>query len=251
MLINTTNWLYKKYSLVVFLFCKCKGMEITYYGHSCFLVKLQEKSILFDPFISPNPLAKDININLIKPDYILISHGHEDHIADAIFIAKNSGATIISNYEIVNWFEKKGIKKTHPLNHGGKVTFEFGNIKFTNAIHSSMLPDGSYGGNPGGFIIKNSQYCFYYAGDTALTYDMKLLGENYKIDFAFLPIGDNFTMGINDAIICSDFIKCNQIIAMHYDTFEHIKINQNNARKSFFKKQKELHFLNIGQTKKY
>jgi len=226
-------------------------MKVTYYGHSCFLINLGEKSILFDPFISPNPLAANIDLNSIKTDYILISHGHEDHIADAITIAKKSNATVLSNYEIVSWIQNQGVKKAHPLNHGGKIKLEFGYVKFVNAVHSSVLPDGSYGGNPGGFIIKSDKNCFYYAGDTALTYDMKLIGELYKIDVAFLPIGDNFTMDIDDALICSNFIKCNKVIGMHYDTFKLIEINKKNAKKSFSNIGKSIDLLKIGETKTY
>lgn len=226
-------------------------MKVTYYGHSCFLINLGEKSILFDPFISPNPLAAKIDINSIKTDYILISHGHEDHIADAITIAKKSNATVLSNYEIVSWIQNQGVKKAHPLNHGGKVKLEFGYVKFVNAVHSSILPDGSYGGNPGGFIVNSDKNCFYYAGDTALNYDMKLIGDLYKIDVAFLPIGDNFTMDIDDALICSNFIKCNKIIGMHYDTFKLIEINKKNAKKSFLNIGKSIDLLKIGETKTY
>jgi len=226
-------------------------MKVTYYGHSCFLVNLGDKSILFDPFISPNPLATNIDINSIKTDYILISHGHEDHLADAVTIAKKTNAKVLSNYEIISWIQNKGVKKAHPLNHGGKIELEFGYVKFVNAVHSSVLPDGSYGGNPGGFIIKSNKNCFYYAGDTALTYDMKLIGNLYNIDLAFLPIGDNFTMDIDDAVICSNFIKCNKIIGMHYDTFKLIEINKENAKKSFLNIGKSIDLFNIGETKAY
>lgn len=195
-------------------------MKLTFYGQSCFSVVIAGKNILFDPFISGNPLAKDIDVNSIKADYILISHGHEDHLADALTIAKNNDATIVSNYEIISWYgSKHNYSKGHPINQGGKWDFEFGTVRYTNAVHSSILPDGSYGGNPGGFVIHSKEKTFYFAGDTALTYDMKLIPMWGKLDFAVLPIGDNFTMGYEDAVIAAEFIECDKIFGVHYDTF--------------------------------
>lgn len=223
-------------------------MNITYFGHSCFAVEVNGKTLLFDPFISPNELAKSINIDNVKADYILISHGHEDHIADAVSIAKRTGAKVISCWEIHTWLNKQGVTNTHPMNVGGKWLFDFGKVKCVAAVHSSSLPDGTYGGDPMGFIIESSQGNFYYAGDTALTYDMKLIGEYRKLNFSFLPIGDNFTMGIDNAIIASDYIKCNKVIGMHYDTFEFIKIDHSEAKNKFQLSGKELTLLSIGQT---
>lgn len=221
-------------------------MRITYYGHACFLVETKGKKILFDPFITYNELAKNVNINAIEADYILISHGHEDHIADALSLAIRTGAKVVSNYEIVMWLLKQGVEKGHPMNHGGQWTFSFGKVKYVNAVHSSTLPDGSPGGNPGGFLIQNEEGILYFAGDTALTYDMKLLGEMYKIDVAMLPIGDNFTMGYKDAAVASDFLQCSNIIGMHYDTFGYIKIDHEAAVAAFAEKGKTLHLLDIG-----
>lgn len=226
-------------------------MDITYYGHACFEVIIGGKKLLFDPFISGNPLAASIDINTLKPDYILISHGHLDHIADAAAIAKQSGATVISNFEIINWLADLGVKNGHPMNIGGKYSFDFGNVKFFNAVHSSVLPDGTYGGNPGGFLIQSPEGYFYYAGDTGLTYDMKLIGEFMAIDFAFLPIGNNFTMGVDNAIIASDMINCDKIIGMHYDTFPYIVIDKKEALEKFQRAGKELILLNIGETYKF
>jgi L-ascorbate metabolism protein UlaG (beta-lactamase superfamily) len=223
-------------------------MNITYYGHSCFGVEIKGKHLLFDPFISPNELAKHIDLHSIPADYILISHGHEDHIADAVSIAKRTGATVITNYEIAVWLGKQGVQNGHGMNIGGKVRFDFGNVKCVNAVHSSGLPDGSYGGNPMGFVIESSEGNFYYAGDTALTYDMRLIGEYRSIDFAFLPIGDNFTMGVDNAIICTEFINCDDIIGMHYDTFGPIKIDQAEAVRKFDWAGKKLTLLKIGET---
>jgi len=134
------------------------------------------------------------------------------------------------------------------MNHGGEWSFDFGTVKYVNAVHSSVLPDGTYGGNPGGFVINAEGVSFYYAVDTALTYDMKLLGDYENLNFAFLPIGDNFTMGISDAVIAADFIKCDNIVAMHYDTFGYIEIDKERAKKEFADKGKELSIINIGES---
>lgn len=223
-------------------------MDITYYGHSCFGVHIKGKNLLFDPFISPNEAARHIDVNTVKADYILISHGHEDHIADAVGIAKRTGAKVICNYEIYVWLGKQGVTNVHPMNTGGKIKLDFGNVKCVNAVHSSCLPDGSNGGNPMGFVVESEEGNFYYAGDTALTYDMKLIGDYRSINFSFLPIGDNFTMGVDNAIIATDFINCGDVIGMHFDTFGFIKINKEEAVKKFSAAGKKLTLLNIGQT---
>lgn len=220
---------------------------ITYYGHSTFLVEIDNKKILFDPFISPNELAKEVDLESIVADYILLSHGHSDHVADVETIANKNNATVVANFEIASWFENKGVKNTHPMNHGGSKEFDFGKVKLVNAIHSSTLPDGSSGGNPGGFVVQSKQGSFYFAGDTALTYDMKLIGEEFDIDFAFMPIGDNFTMGIEDAIKAAKFVGTKKIIGMHYDTFPYIKIDGEAAKSAAEKSEVELILLNIGE----
>ena len=175
----------------------------------------------------------------------MITHAHEDHIADVEAIVKNTGAKIISNYEIVSYYGAKGIEG-HPMNHGGSWQFEFGKVTYTNAVHSSSFPDGSYGGQPGGFILETSDGNLYIAGDTALTMDMKLIPIQCKIDLAVLPIGDNFTMGIDSAIIASDFIECDEVLGYHYDTFGYIVIDHEEAQKSFADKGKNLILLPIG-----
>jgi L-ascorbate metabolism protein UlaG (beta-lactamase superfamily) len=224
-------------------------MNITYYGHSCFGIEVNNKHLLIDPFITPNKLANNIDVTTVKADYILISHGHFDHIADLITIATSTNAVVICNWEIHQWLNKQGIKNTHPMNIGGKWKFEFGNVKCVTAIHSSSLPDGTYGGSAMGFIIESEQANFYYAGDTALTLDMKLIGNYRHIDFAFLPIGDNLTMGVDNAIIASEFINCKKIIGMHYDTFENIKVDKELATKKFANAGNELILFEIGETK--
>ncbi len=223
-------------------------MKFTYYGHSCFQIETAGKILLFDPFITPNELASGIHVDSVNPDYILISHGHEDHVADAVSIGTRTGATVISNWEIVQWMIKQGIKNTHPMNTGGHRMFDFGKVKCVNAVHSSSMPDGSYGGNPMGFLIESKGKNIYYSGDTALTYDMKLIGEYRKIELALLPIGNNFTMGIDNAIIASNFINCDKIIGLHYDTFGYIKIDHNEAIDSFSKAGKELILMEIGSS---
>lgn len=223
-------------------------MKITYYGHSCFGVKSNQHQLLFDPFIQYNELAKHIQLQDIHCDFMLISHGHEDHLADAMEIAQANDTLMISNFEVISWFQNKGVEKAHPMNHGGKKSFDFGSAKYVNAIHSSMLPDGANGGNPGGFIVEFGDKTFYYAGDTALFSDMKLFSAQYQFDFAFLPIGDNFTMGIEDAIIAADFIQCDRIIGMHYDTFPPIKIDHQHAVQAFKDKGKELILIEIGSS---
>ena len=223
-------------------------MKIIYYGHSCFGLEMKGKHILFDPFISGNELAKDVDVNSIQADYILLSHAHADHIGDVETIVKNTGASIISNFEIVDHFGKKDIEG-HPMNHGGKWKFDFGIVKYVNAIHSSSFPDGKYGGNPGGFVIWNDESCFYFAGDTALTMDMKLIPMTCpRLDFAILPIGDNFTMDYDDAVVASDFIECEKIIGCHYDTFGFIKVDHEAAKKAFEKRGKELILPTIGES---
>ena len=223
-------------------------MKLTYYGQSCFAVELQGKNVLFDPFITGNELAKHINIQDIKADFILISHGHSDHIADCVEIAKRTNSQVIGSFEVVNWLHKQGIEKYHPMNHGGKWTFDFGTVKCTNAIHSSSMPDGSYGGNPMGFIITSSDKTFYYSGDTALTMDMQLVPRWGKLDFAVLPIGDNFTMGYEDAIIAAELLQCKTIVGVHYDTFGYIKIDHEKVKKAFADAGLNLHLISIGKS---
>lgn len=222
-------------------------MKLKYFGHSCFLVEVNGKKLLFDPFISFNELAKNIELDSIEADYILVSHGHADHIADCISIAKRTNALVISCYEIHEWLNANGIFNTHPMNTGGKKSFDFGSVKCVVAQHSSQLPDGKYGGNPMGFIIESAEGNFYYSGDTALTLDMKLIPMWTNLQFAVLPIGDNFTMGVDDAILASDFIECNKVVGVHYDTFGYIVIDKQEAKQQFSSKNKQLILPNIDE----
>ncbi len=224
-------------------------MKVTYYGHSCFGVEAKGKYILFDPFISPNNLTQGkVDPSKVSADYILITHGHEDHVADAVAIAKRTGAQVVSNFEITTWLNEKGIENTHPMNIGGSVTLAFGRVKYVTAIHSSVLPDGTYGGNPGGFVIDFGDLCIYYAGDTALTLDMQLIERQFDVDHAFLPIGDNFTMGVDDAITAAQFVKCKSVIGMHYDTFPYIVIDKEEAKAKFEDAGSNLTLMEIGET---
>ncbi|HKK39445.1 MAG TPA: metal-dependent hydrolase [Cryomorphaceae bacterium] len=223
-------------------------MTITYYGHSCFEINHNGTRILFDPFISPNPLAEDVDVEKISPDFILITHGHFDHVADAVSIAKRTGAKVISNFEICQWLQGQGVENTHPMNHGGAVRQPFGRVKYVNAIHSSSLDDGTYMGNPGGFVLDFEDVCFYYAGDTALTYDMKLIAREFDVNWAFLPIGDNFTMGADDAILASEFVEVKNIIGMHYNTFPPITIDMEEAKDKFTHAGLNLRLMKIGES---
>jgi len=220
-------------------------MEIQFLGHATLYIKTSTHNILVDPFISGNPKASSINIQDLNPHVILLTHAHQDHILDVEKIAKANNALIVSNFEIVSHFQNKGLNG-HPMNHGGKWTFDFGELKYVNAIHTSSFPDGSYGGQPGGFVLSADNKIIYIAGDTALTYDMKLIASEFKLDLAILPIGDNFTMGIDDAIVASDFVECDKVLGCHFDTFSFIEIDQNRAVEKFSNNGKELILLQIG-----
>jgi len=226
-------------------------MKVTYYGHACFSVKVRNSILLFDPFISNNPLAKAIDVKSVPADFILVSHGHDDHVGDAVKIAKRTNALIIANFEVATWFEQQGVPRVHPLNHGGGYNFAFGRAKLVNAVHSSTMPDGSNGGNAGGFVIESADGNFYFSGDTALTMDMKLIGEAARLKFAALCIGDNYTMGPDDAVKAADFICCNEILGLHYDTFPQIKIDHAAAKEKFRAAGKTLHLLNPGETRDF
>ncbi len=227
-------------------------MRIDFLGHSTFLVEIDSTKILFDPFISSNPLAKHIDIDNIKADYILISHGHLDHLEDLEKIYNNQDkCMLISNYEITTYYRNKGLSKVHPIMPGGKWKFHFGTVYGVEESHSSSMPDGTYGGVPMGFVIetgKDKGKTFYFAGDTGLHQNMKLIADFHNIDFAMLPIGGNFTMDAEQAMIAADFINTDNVIAMHYDTNDFIKINRNIALEVAKNKEKKLIFMDIGES---
>jgi L-ascorbate metabolism protein UlaG (beta-lactamase superfamily) len=222
-------------------------MKITFYGHACIGIEVGGKHILVDPFISANPKAAHIDVNALKADYVLLTHAHQDHVLDTEQIAKNNNAVIVSNYEIATYYGSKGLQ-SHPMNHGGSWSFDFGKVKYVAAVHSSSFPDGSYGGNPGGFVIESEHKNIYIAGDTALTMDMKLIPMRTKLDLAIFPIGDNFTMDVQDAVIAADFVNCDKVLGCHYDTFGYIVVNHEEAKKVFIDAGKDLMLLEIGES---
>lgn len=222
-------------------------MKITFLGHASLKLEIKGKTIVVDPFISANPKASHIDLNTIQPDYILITHAHQDHILDVEVLAKQKNATIVSNWEIATYYGNKGFT-SHPMNHGGSWNFDFGKVTYTNAVHSSSFPDGTYGGNPGGFIIQGEHKTIYISGDTALTFDMQLIPKKVQLDIAILPIGDNFTMDVDDAIIASNFVQCDKVLGVHFDTFGYIEIDKEKAIKKFFDAGKDLMILAIGES---
>jgi len=226
-------------------------MKITYYGHSCFAAEINGKHLLFDPFITQNPLAKAVDIKKIKADYIFISHGHYDHITDTAAIAGQTAATAISNFEMTSWLGKNGVKNAQALNPGGTYSSDLGRVKCVNAIHSSSMPDGSYGGSAGGFVVESADANFYYSGDTALTLDMQLISETTKLTFAVLCIGGALTMDINDGIRAAGLLQCKDVMGVHYDTFPAIKIDHAAAKEQFRSQRLTLHLLPIGGTEEF
>ncbi|MCS6929329.1 MAG: metal-dependent hydrolase [Saprospiraceae bacterium] len=224
-------------------------MKITYLGHSCFTVAVGGKHLLFDPFVSGNPLATNVRIEDIRCDYVLLTHAHSDHIADVETVMKvNPEAMIISIWEIYAYYSAKGYK-AHPMNKGGWYTFDFGRVKMVDAVHSSSFPDGAYGGEAVGFVLDTAEGALYVAGDTALTTDMQLIPKICPpLKAAILPIGSNFTMDYCDAVLASDFLECNRIIGCHFDTFGFIRIDHEKAKAAFAEKGKHLHLPAIGET---
>lgn len=222
-------------------------MKYTYYGQSCFLLETSSVKLLFDPFISGNPLAKDIDVSKIEADYILVSHGHGDHVGDLVDIAKRTKAKVICMPEIAGWLQKQGVTNIHDMNIG-KFKFDFGAVRMVTATHSSSLPDGSYGGNPAGFVLDIDGMQIYFAGDTGLTLDMKLLAELYQLEYAILPIGGNYTMDPDDAVIAAEYVNCSKVIGVHYDSFPVITIDKDFALETFKRAQKTLLLPAIGET---
>ena len=223
-------------------------MKVTYYGHSCFVVEAGGKRILFDPFISGNPLAKSINIDDIMADYIFITHGHFDHVLDMPAIANRTGAVVLASWELYNHFSKQCIKNMQPINPGGKATFDFGSVKAVIAQHSSSFSEGDYAGVASGFVFNTNDGNFYYSGDTALTLDMTLIPKFAKLNFAVFPIGDLLTMGVEDAIEAAHFVNVTHVMGVHYNTFGFIKIDRINAVREFRKAGLTLHLPQIGGT---
>jgi len=222
-------------------------MKYTYYGQSCFLLEAEGKKLLFDPFITHNPLAKHIDIKSIQADYILVSHGHGDHVADLVALANQTNAQVIAMVEVASWIKKQGVKNVVEVNFG-KSTFDFGDLRTVWATHSSSNPDGSYGGNPAGFVLDLGGKTVYFAGDTALTLEMKILADLYTLDYAILPIGGHYTMDVDDAIVATKYLDCEQVIGVHYNTFPPIKIDTEAAVAKFKRENKVLLLPAIGET---
>lgn len=201
-------------------------MKITFYGHSCFLVETGSHRLLFDPFINGNPKAK-VKAEEVECDYILLSHGHGDHVADALEIAKRNDATIIANHEIATYFGWQGAK-THGMSTGGSFRFDFGRVKLTPALHGSSLEleeskELVYMGQPNGIVVESDGKTIYFAGDTGLFSDMKLIGDRHNVDLALLPIGDNYTMGPEDAVLAAQWVKAKKVVPIHYNTIPLLK----------------------------
>jgi len=194
-------------------------VKVTWLGHAAFSLDVDGHKILIDPFFSGNPVAT-VTADDVEADYIFVSHGHGDHVGDTVAIAKRTGAMVISNFEIVSWFQGQGVENAHPQHIGGGFDYPFGYLKLTIAHHGSALPDGSYGGNPAGMLLTAPDgKKLYFACDTGLFYDMKLIGEA-GIDLAVLPIGDNFTMGPDDALRAVKLINPQVVVPVHFDTWE-------------------------------
>jgi len=220
-------------------------MKIKFHGHSFVQIESSKYSIVIDPFITGNPKAI-VKPSDIKCDFIVLSHGHGDHFGDTIEISRNNNALVLATYELANYAESKGVRLTHTMNLGGGYSFPCGRVKLTLAHHSSTTPDGAYAGDPAGILLYLDGKTFFHAGDTALFYDMKLIGETNSIDYAFLPIGDNFTMGIDDAVKAAEFLNAKKVIPIHYNTFDIIKADAEEFRKKIQSIGKECIVMNPG-----
>ncbi len=222
-------------------------MKYTFYGQSCFELEADGKKFLFDPFIKGNPLATKVDVSTLQPDYLFASHAHGDHIADLVEIANQSSAQVFAMVELAGYLSGKGVKNIVDLNFGVQ-NCDFGKLRTVWAVHSSSTPEGNYAGNPAGFVLQLEGKTIYFAGDTALTLEMKLLADLYALDYAILPIGGHYTMDVDDAIVAAKLLNCKTIIGVHYDTFPPIKIDQENAVEKFEREGIQLLLPQIGAT---
>lgn len=224
------------------------AVRLTWYGHATLGLEVDGYNILVDPFFTGNPAAST-TADAVDADFILVSHGHGDHVGDTVGIAKRTGALVIANFEIVNWLQGQGVDKAHPQHIGGGYHHPFGYLKLTQALHGSGLPDGSYGGNPAGFLLTTKDgHKIYLAQDTGLFGDMKLIGDE-GIDLAVLPIGDNFTMGPDDALIAVKLLRPKHVIPIHYNTWPLIEQDPHAwAQRVETETSAQVHVLNPGDT---
>jgi L-ascorbate metabolism protein UlaG (beta-lactamase superfamily) len=225
-------------------------MELTYYGHSCFLAVSGSVRVVVDPFISPNPLAEDVSLSNVRPTHILVTHGHEDHIADVEALMVASGAELIAPYEVANWFGEKGMTPIRPVNPGAELHLgsqgDSMRVRVVGAVHSSTLPDGSPGGVACGFVLEGGGQRAYHAGDTDLSLEMELIGRHWTPDVALLPIGGTFTMGYKDVPVAMDMLRCKRVVGMHYNTFPPIEIDEESALRTAKEAGGELHLMPVG-----
>lgn len=216
-------------------------MKIQYLGHSALFITVSGKNILVDPFISANPAASMIDINTLPVDYVLLTHAHYDHVWDVEAIVDRTKAPIIANHEIFTYYNNRKQYEGFATNQGGTLSFEFGTLTAVNAIHSSSFPDGTYGGNPLGFILTEKDgKTIYISGDTDLTMDMKLIPMFHQLDLAIFSLGGTFTMDVPRALVAAEFVACNKIMGMHFDTMPIIAINHEESIQLFADKGKEL-----------
>lgn len=223
--------------------------KLTYLGHSSFLIEGSKGSLIIDPFLSGNPNSPK-KPEEIKVGWVLLSHGHGDHLGDGVQIAKANNATLIAPNELAIYCQQQGAT-VHPMHLGGGFDFPFGRVKLTIAHHGSAAPDGTYTGNPCGFLISMDGKILYHSGDTGLFYDMKLIGEMNKIDLALLPIGDNFTMGIPDAAKAAEFLNAKLTVPMHYNTFDVIKADPKEFVDMVKKQGRDSRVLPVGESMEY
>ena len=225
-------------------------MKLTYLGHSCFLMVSGGLRVLIDPFITPNPLAKGLSLEGLDPTHVFLTHGHEDHVADAEAVLRNSNAQLVAPYEVAMWFGSKGCENVMPVNPGAGFNIEVGgasvSVRVVGAVHSSTLPDGSPGGVPCGFVLDFDGVRVYHAGDTDLSMEMELVGRLWSPDWALLPVGGTFTMGYVDVPAAMDMLRCRKVIGMHYDTFPPIAIDREVALSTVRDAGGELHLPAIG-----